>query len=76
MKNQECRTTKVCVTCLEEKDLVGCFYKNKSSKDGYLTQCKDCLKKKRQNLIFTNPVAYQNSLVASRFAKEGLTKEH
>jgi len=75
MKNHECGALKVCTTCNEEKGLEF-FSKNKKSKDGYLSQCKSCLKAKRQKLKYDNIEIYNNQLECSRRAKQKLGKAH
>jgi hypothetical protein len=76
MKNQERSADKKrCVTCFVEKDY-SLFSKNKPSADGYLSQCKECLKEKRRNLNITNPEAYELAKATARATKARLGKEH
>ena len=75
MKYQECGITRTCSNCSETKEL-SLFNRNSKSKDGYLTECKSCRKKKRQALKTDNPEIYEKALESSRLVKNRLSVEH
>ena len=75
MKNHERPTAKFCTECFETK--AGSFFaKNAKSKDGYLSQCKECRKAKRSDLKNTNLELYLKQLEDSKAIKERLGKDH
>lgn len=53
------KNTKICCSCKQELPLDN-FYRNRSSKDGYSAECKECRKHYQNNRVLKKKSVYGN----------------